>query len=279
MYKREFAGEFIGTFILVLFGCGSVAVSVLFNAHQGLFQVGMIWGIGVSLAIYVTRYLSCAHLNPAVTLAMAASGRMTKRKIPVYLAAQFTGAFAAGLALYLIFSPAISGFESLNHIIRGSDESIQTAKMFGEFYRQPGSNITVSMLSAMAIEAFGTFLLVLLIFSLTEGCNLGRPQDSSTPIFIGLSVASIICLLAPLTQAGLNPARDFGPRLIAWIFGWGSAAFPDKTGGFFFVYILAPIIGGQAAGLLFTKVLEPLMKSPKEVCSCNNDTIEKGEQK
>lgn len=68
MYKREFAGELIGTFLLVLFGCGSVAVSVLFNAHQGLFQIGMIWGIGVSLAIYVTRHLSCAHLNPAGTL-------------------------------------------------------------------------------------------------------------------------------------------------------------------------------------------------------------------
>jgi len=64
-YKREFIGEALDTFMLVLFGCGSVAISVLFNAHQGLMQVALAWGIGVTLAIYLTRHLSCAHLNPA----------------------------------------------------------------------------------------------------------------------------------------------------------------------------------------------------------------------
>lgn len=64
-----------------------------FDAHQGLFQIGMVWGIGVSLAIYVTRHLSCAHLNPAVTLAMVTSGRMAAGKMPVYIIAQFMGAF------------------------------------------------------------------------------------------------------------------------------------------------------------------------------------------
>ena len=276
-YRREFAGEFLGTFLMVLFGCGSVAVSVLFNAHQGLFQIAMVWGIGVSLAIYVTRHLSCAHLNPAVTLAMVTSGRMTKRKLPVYLLGQFAGAILAGLVVFLVFHSAISDFERSNQIIRGSFESVQTAKMFGEFYNQPGSDVAVSMPLAMAAEAFGTFLLVLLIFSLTEGCNLGRPHEHLTPIFIGLSVTSLISLLAPLTQAGLNPARDFGPRLVAWMFGWGQAAFPDKTGGFFLVYMLAPIIGGQAGGLLFTKALEPLMKTPREVCCCREEN-EGGEQ-
>lgn len=65
------------------------------------------------------------------------------------------------------------------------------------------------------------------IFSLTEGCNLGRPDNNLAPIFIGLTVTSVICLIAPLTQAGLNPARDFGPRIVAWLCGWGQAAFPD----------------------------------------------------
>ncbi|RNC29364.1 MAG: Glycerol uptake facilitator protein [Candidatus Dichloromethanomonas elyunquensis] len=269
-YQREFAGELIGTFLLVLFGCGSVAVSVLFNSHQGLFQVGMVWGIGVSLAIYVTRHLSCAHLNPAVTLAMVTSKRMVARKMPVYLIAQFLGAFLAGLILFLLFEPSILSFEKIHNIIRGSCDSIQTAKMFGEFYNQPESISVVSMPLAMAVEGFGTFLLVLMIFSLTEGCNLGRPHDNLTPIFIGLTVASIICLLAPLTQAGLNPARDLSPRMVAWIFGWGNAAFPDRTGGFFFVYILAPIIGGQVAGFFFTKIIEPLMKKPAESCECQD---------
>lgn len=86
---------------------------------------------------------------------------------------------------------------------------------------------------AMGAEAFGTFLLMLMIFCLTEGCNLGRPDNNLAPVFIGLTITSIICLIGPLTQAGLNPARDFGPRLVAWIFGWGDAAFPDQRGGFF----------------------------------------------
>lgn len=82
-YKREFIGEFLGTFLMVLFGCGSVAVAVLFQAHTGLFQIAMIWGIGVSLAIYAARHLSCAHFNPAVSFAMVISKRMTIEKIPI----------------------------------------------------------------------------------------------------------------------------------------------------------------------------------------------------
>ena len=269
MYKREFVGEFIGTFLLVLFGCGSVAVSVLFDAHQGLFQIAAVWGIGVSLAIYATRHLSCAHLNPAVTIAMVTSKRMLAKKMPVYIMAQFLGAFSSGLVLYLLFGTSIANFEHVNGIIRGSVESIQTARMFGEYYLQTASPIG-SFVLAISVEAFGTFLLVLMIFSLTEGCNLGRPDDNLAPIFIGLTVTSIICLLAPLTQAGINPARDFGPRIVAWIFGWGEAAFPDRIGGFFFVYMLAPIVGALLAGLLFTRVLEPLMKTRNEnQCCCD----------
>lgn len=266
-YVRDFIGEFLGTFLLVLFGCGSVAVSVLFNSHNGLFQIALIWGVGVSLAIYATRHLSCAHLNPAVTLAMVASKRMALRKMPAYLLAQFTGAFCAGIGLYFLFNPSIVAFEAARHIVRGTPESMQVAKMFGEYYQLPGSETVVSLPLAIGAEAVGTFLLVLMIFSLTEGCNLGRPDDNVAPLFIGLSVSSAICLVAPLTQAGLNPARDFGPRLVAWLFGWGSAAFPDRSGGFFYVYILAPVIGALAAGLLFTRVLEPLMK--KTACQCN----------
>lgn len=265
-YTRDFIGEFLGTFLLVLFGCGSVAVSILFNSHSGLFQIALIWGVGVSLAIYATRHLSCAHLNPAVTLAMVASKRMPLNKMFTYLIAQFLGAFCAGLILYSLFSPSIIAFETAQNIVRGTPDSMKVAKMFGEYYQLPGSTAVVSMPLAMGAEAIGTFLLVLMIFALTEGCNLGRPDDNVAPLFIGLAVSSAICLVAPLTQAGLNPARDFGPRLVAWIFGWGAAAFPDQSGGFFFVYILAPLIGALAAGLLFTSILEPLMK--KTECQC-----------
>ena len=110
-----------------------------------------------------------------------------------------------------------------------------------------------------------------MIFALTEGCNVGRPNDALAPMFIGLTVSSIICLIAPLTQAGLNPARDFGPRLVAWASGWGNAAFPDYSGGFFYVYILAPIVGGIIAALFFVRILEPAMKRSSVQCDCAND--------
>lgn len=270
-FSKEFIGETLGTFMLVLFGCGSVAVSVLFGAYQGIMQIAMAWGVGVTLAIYLTRHLSCAHLNPAVTLAMIIGGRMNVRKLPTYLIAQFTGAFLAGLIVYLLFSPSITSFESAHYIIRGTAESVQTAKIFGEFYSIPGSAAVVSLPLAILAEAFGTFLLLLMIFALTEGCNVGRPDDAIAPLFIGLTVSSIICLVAPLTQAGLNPARDFGPRLVAWITGWGDAAFPDQNGGFFFIYILGPIVGGIMASLFFVHVIEPAMKRSSIQCSCVND--------
>ena len=73
---KAFVGELIGTFVLTLFGCGSVAVAVLFGEYGSIFQIALVWGIGVTLAIYLTRHLSCAHLNPAVTVAMVLSKRM-----------------------------------------------------------------------------------------------------------------------------------------------------------------------------------------------------------
>jgi glycerol uptake facilitator protein len=270
-HSKEFIGETLGTFLLVLFGCGSVAVSVLFGVYEGIMQIAFAWGIGVTLAIYLTRHLSCAHLNPAVSLSMLVGRRMSVRKLPAYLSGQFMGAVLAGMVIYLLFGPSILAFESAHQIVRGSAESVQTAKMFGEYYAAPGSTAVVSMPLAIGAEAFGTFLLILMIFALTEGCNVGRPNDALAPMFIGLTVTSIICLIGPLTQAGLNPARDFGPRLVAWSAGWGSAAFPDQSGGFFFVYILAPIIGGMLASLFFVHLLEPAMKRSSFSCNCAND--------
>ena len=97
-----------------------MAVSVLFNAYNGLIQIALVWGIGVSLAIYATRHLSCAHLNPAVTLAMVTSKRMLIKKMPTYIAAQFLGAFIAGILLYILLAPSITAFENTHNIVRGT---------------------------------------------------------------------------------------------------------------------------------------------------------------
>lgn len=271
-YSRGFVGELIGTFLLVFLGCGTVAVSVLFSAHVGLYQVAAVWGGGVTLAIYITRYLSCAHLNPAVSLAMVIAGRMHPKKLPVYWLAQVAGGFIAGMVLYGIFSHSILAYESANRITRGAPDSIKTAMIFGEYFPNPSFALnadTVTMTEAFFIEAMGTFLLVIIIFALTEGCNVGRPSSDIAPILIGLTVTIIISIFAPLTQAGINPARDFGPRLFAYLAGWDQIAIPGPRGGFFMVYVLGPIIGGTAAAVFFNRVMEPLMKNKVPDCGCH----------
>lgn len=262
--KKEFIGEFIGTFLLMLIGLSAGASSALFGALQGILQLALVWGIAVSLAIYAATHLSNAHFNPAVTLAMAASKRMGFRKVPVYLAAQFAGAFTAALIVYALFGPSIASFESAHHIVRGTMDSMQTAKLFGEYYTPPVTQAVVSMPLAVGAESLGTFLLILIVFFLAEGSNLGKLGKHLPPVLVGLTITVLICVFSPLTQAGLNPARDFGPRLVTWIFGWGDAAFPDQSGGFFLVYILGPIAGGQAAAFLFTYGIKPLYGGKKE---------------
>lgn len=258
--KNAFLGELIGTFMLVFFGCSTVAATVLFGTLVGQFQIAVCWGITITLSIYMTRHICNAHFNPAVSVAMVCSGRMKANILPAYLCGQALGAFLGALLVYALFSPSIAAFEQSAGIVRGTFESVATAKMFGEYYAQPGSTAVVSMGLACAAELVGTFILVFVIFSLTEGCNVGRPDSNLGPVYIGFTVTIIQCIIAPLTQAGLNPARDFMPRLVALMFGWGAWSFPDAAGGAFWVYILAPVIGGLLAALAFTKVVEPGMK-------------------
>lgn len=270
-----FIGELLGTFFLVFFGTSSVAVAVVSGAYSGLFQVAVIWGVGVTLAIYATRHLSCAHLNPAVTLAMVASGRMKSSKLPVYFAAQFIGAMLAACLVLVLFGPSISAMEAAAGIVRGEPASVKSAMMFGEYFPNPGvSGIVAGKGLAFLAEAVSTMILVTLIFLLTEGCNLGKPSDESAPVLIGATVALLICLFAPLTQCGMNPARDFGPRLVSYLAGWGSVAIPGPGGGAFLVYVLGPLAGGLAAAALFKFVLEKAMhrvsKENDASCGCDN---------
>jgi glycerol uptake facilitator protein len=246
--KKELFGEFLGTFILVFFGCGSVGVATFLGGFSSLYEVAIVWGIGVALAIFISRNLCPAHLNPAVSFAMALNKSLPWKKLLPYSISQFFGAMFSALILYALFSPAIANYETANEIIRGGIESSKTASMFGEFYPNPGFKmLKTGHLQAMLAEFIGTFLLVLAIFKITEK----KEQASNlVPIMIGLTVTVIICIIAPFTQAGLNPARDFGPRLVAFFMGWGKAAFPIESYGFFTVYILSPIFGGTFAYLL-----------------------------
>ncbi len=253
----ECTAEFIGTMILTFFIIGSVNVAVLTGALQGLMQVALVCGLGVTVAIYLTAAVSGAHLNPAITLAFAAWRGFPKAKIAPYILAQVAGGFAAGLLSYAVFHGLLTDFEAAKHIVRGAPGSELSAMMFGEYFPNPTAPIraaAVPVFAGFLAEAVGTAILAAAIFAYTEKRNAVNPQ-AMTPLLIGLTVAILISLMGPLTQAGFNPARDFGPRLTAYLLGWGKVAIPGPHGGFFVVYILGPVVGALLGSGLYQMLL------------------------
>jgi glycerol uptake facilitator protein len=256
-WPRALAGELLGTYLLVLFGTGSVAAAVLTNAQMGLWQVAVVWGFGVTLAIYASAALSGAHLNPAVSLAFALCRRHdfpVARLLP-YLVAQLVGAILASATVAWLFWPFLVHFEAVKGLIRGAPGSELSAMIFGEYFPNPAlfgtgeaARVLVSPWHAACVEGFGTAVLVLVIFALTSPRNRAAPTANLGPFFIGFTVAVLISLFAPITQAGWNPARDFGPRLVAYGLGWGAIAIPGPAGGFW-AYIVGPLVGGPLGGL------------------------------
>lgn len=245
---KIYLGEFLGTFILVFIGCGSIAGAEFIGLLGSLPEVALVWGLGVAFAIFTTRKICPAHLNPAVSLALCLTKDIEWKKLPFFIFAQFIGAVLAGIALYVLLQTVIETYEHLNGIQRGVAGSEKSAMMFGEFYPNPSfSSLNVSTLSAFALEAIGTFCLVTVVFLMSR---IKKKFSFLPPLLIGLTVTLIIIVIAPYTQAGLNPARDFGPRLVAYFSGWGDAAFPKAEWGFLIVYILGPMAGAVMAFLL-----------------------------
>ena len=263
---RACIAESLGTFVLVLFGTGSVAAAVFTGAQMGLWQVAVVWGFGVTIAIYVSGAVSGAHLNPAVSLAFAIfrRDRFPLSWLLAYWGAQLIGGILAGVVVLLLFGPFIVEFEAVNGIVRGAQGSEKSAMAFGEYFPNPAmfDDISVSPLHAFAVEAFGTAILAMVIFALTEKRNAGIPTNGMVPFFIGFTVAALISLFAPITQAGWNPARDFGPRIVAALAGWGEIAIPGPEGGFW-VYILGPLVGAPIGALIFKLAIEPALPGGK----------------
>jgi glycerol uptake facilitator protein len=258
---REITGELIGTFLLVFFGCGSVATAVLTGAQVGIFQVAIVWGIGIALAIQLTAALSGAHLNPAVTLALVASRKLPWGKTFHYLLAQFVGAFLAAATLHLIFAGALQEFETAKGIVRGAPGSEASAMVFAEFFPNPGwkslgVTTAVSQTRAFVIESIGTAILMMAILGVTDPRNTGK-SSSHAPWVIGLTVTILISLLGPLTMAAFNPARDLAPRIYAALVGWGDWPFRANGWGWLTVYVAAPIIGAQLGALIHRHFLSP----------------------
>lgn len=250
-------GEFFGTFLLVFFGCGSVAAAVTTGAQVGVFQVAIVWGIGIATAIYLTGSLSSAHLNPAVTIASAAWSRFPARLVFPYIAVQMLGAFAAAALLYSLFGGSIRAYETRHRITRGESGSEATAMIFGEYFPNPGGKAltneareTMTSGAAFGAEVVGTAILLLVIFCVTDERNVNRPQIL-TAATIGLTITILISLFGPLTMACFNPARDLAPRLFSAIAGWKAVPFTTNGLGWLTVYIVAPIVGGLLGGGIY----------------------------
>lgn len=264
--------EFVGTYLLVLLGCGAVHASVLTGAQSGLWQVAIVWGIAIMLAVYTVGSISGAHINPAITLAFAVWGGFSWRSVVPYVLAQVAGAFVAAATLFMLFSPYLKAREQEKQVVRGAPGSEITAMCYGEYFPSPGPlsnspgpysidsherlNAFVSEPAAFLAEVLGTAILALVVFAVTDARNASAPPPGLAAVFIGLAVAALISVIAPLTQACFNPARDFGPRLFAFLAGWGAVALPGPRGaGFLTVYIIGPIAGAIMGGGVYCRVL------------------------
>jgi len=283
---HKLLAEFCGTFILVFFGCGVVHTATLYGAQVGLGQIALVWGLAVMFGIYVCGAISGGHLNPAMTLAFAVHKQMPWRDVGPYWIGQFSGAFCAAAVLYVLFSPSIKAFEAAEGL---DQKSIVTARCYGEYYSSPhealkrdedgkirerntdntpilteGWDKKVPIQVAFLAEVIGTFFLAFIVFALIDPRNGARPASYLTPVFVGLTIAMLISIIAPLTQAGFNPARDFAPRLFAFLAGWGNTAIPGPNGhGFWIVYIIGPCVGSVLGGLVYNKVIHPSHANPE----------------
>ena len=259
--------EVVGTWLMVFAGTSVVAAAVLAGAQAGVWQVAVGWAIGVSMAIYLTGAVSGAHLNPAVSLAFAI---FRPRDFPVrlllpYWASQLVGAILAGLTVLMLYGSFIRRFEVRNGLERGEPGSQLSALMFGEYFPNPGmmgvdeaARALVSPLQAAAVEAVGTGIRVVMILAMVDRRNSSLPVKYLAPVFIGLTVAMLISMLAPLTQGGWNPARDFGPRLVSFFAGWGEMAIPGPSGGFW-AYIAGPLVGGPVGAAVYEFLVRPAL--------------------
>ena len=270
-----FIGEVVGTFILIFFGCGAVHAAVLFGAQAGLWQVAIVWGVAIMLAIHAVGAISGAHINPAITLALFCWDGFLRQRVLPYIAAQMLGAFLAAACLFALFSPMLREVEQRKGVVRGQPGSEITATCYGEYYPAPGGlasgsdpyspeqhaelKKTVTHGIAFFAELLGTAILAVMVFALGEQRNRLAPQHNMSGIFVGLTVAVLISVIAPLTQACFNPARDFGPRLFAALAGWGPVALPlGSDWSWLTVYILAPCVGAVIGGGFYKKILQPM---------------------
>jgi glycerol uptake facilitator protein len=261
----EMLAEFFGTFILIAFGDGVVAMAVaalpgsgrtatpttIFQASGDWLLITWGWALAVALAVYVAGGISGAHINPAVTLAFAIRRKFAWNKVLPYWLAQVAGAFAGAALVFLVYNNAMHAFEAASKVARSSGQALATYSIFATF---PAPYFHGSVWGPLIDQIAGTAFLLIFVAALIDSRNLS-PQANLTPLLVGLAVAAIGMSYGANAGYAINPARDFGPRLFAFIAGWGRVALPGTLDGsfsnYFWIPIVGPLIGGAIGIVLY----------------------------
>jgi glycerol uptake facilitator protein len=266
----ELVAEALGTFIIIAFGDGVVAMTVAALNQSGRGDVAFSgagdwlliawgWGFAVAFAVYVAGGVSGAHLNPAVTLAMALRRGFAWVKVPGYVAAQVLGAFAGAAIVYANYHLAIGAFEHANHIVRGSEKSVATFSIFGTF---PAPYFH-SWFGPFLDQLLGTALLVAFVFAITDEYNT-PVHGNLGPLITGFIVVAIGLSFGANAGYAINPARDFGPRLLTWLEGWKSVAMPGNYGNvnsYVWIPILGPLCGAVVGAFVYDGLIRNVLRA------------------
>lgn len=240
---REALAEFLGTFVLIMFGVGVVAQVVLSAQTAGSYlSINLAWGLGVVMGCYIAGGVSGAHLNPAVTLALAVHRGFPWSKVLPYVAAQCAGAFAASAVVYFMYAEALDQFDGGVRQVVGAQATAGIWATYPQAF--------LSTFPGGFIDQFvGTAMLMLVVLGLSDARN-APPAAGMAPIVVGLLVVAIGMSFGFNAGYAINPARDFAPRLFTAMAGWGSDVFRAGN-GWWWVPIVAPPLGAIAGGVVY----------------------------
>ncbi|MDR2869539.1 MAG: MIP family channel protein [Deferribacteraceae bacterium] len=249
--SQEFMAEVVGTMVLILFGLGVVALVVLFDGNKGGYDnITWAWGLGVTFGIYISGKISGAHLNPAVTLGLAATGRFPWCKVGYYIVAQILGAFIAAGIVYAVF------YTQMRVQAPVGDFPVGFTGIFATSPYVP--NETFTSMSGFVDQFVGTALLMALILAVGDENN--TPAGGMSPFVVGLIVVAIGMSFGGMHGYAINPARDFGPRLFTAVANFADSGFAN---GNFVVPIVATSLGGIFGAKFYDCTVGKVMKMKK----------------
>jgi len=240
---RELLAEFLGTCVLIMFGVGVVAQVVLSKRAAGdTLSINIAWGIAVMMGCYVSAGVTGAHLNPAVTLALAVHRQFPWGKVLPYSCAQLAGAFVASAVVFVTYHEALGAFDGgVRHVLGAQG----TAGIWATYPQSFLSTFPGGFID----QVVGTALLVGVILGITDTRNSPVPAGLA-PVVVGLLVVVIGTSFGFNAGYAINPARDFGPRLFTFVAGWGGEVF-SAGNAWWWVPIVAPCVGGVVGGWVY----------------------------